>query len=66
MDIVLNGENESITQPCTVRELLAVRKLADRPAAVEVNGSLVPKAKHEEYVLNDGDRVEIVTLVGGG
>lgn len=66
MKIVLNGENESLSQPCTVHELLAARKLADRPAAVEVNGNIVPKAIHEEYILNDGDRVEIVTLVGGG
>ena len=66
MQIVLNGESASIEPPCTVRELLATRNLADRPAAVEVNGKIVPKAKHEEYILIDGDSVEIVTLVGGG
>ena len=32
----------------------------------EVNLELVPKAQHEQHVLADGDRVEIVTLVGGG
>jgi sulfur carrier protein len=33
---------------------------------VEVNGELVPKKRHAEHQVRDGDRVEIVTLVGGG
>ena len=34
--------------------------------AVEVNLELVPRRRHAEHVLRDGDRVEVVTLVGGG
>jgi sulfur carrier protein len=36
------------------------------PCAVEVNRSLVPHRRHAEHALRDGDRVEVVTLVGGG
>ena len=36
------------------------------PCAVEVNQQLVPKAKHSQHQLHGGDRVELVTLVGGG
>lgn len=66
MQIILNGKTQSLSPPCTVCNLLAARDLTDRPAAVEVNGSVVPKAEHKNYQLSDGDRVEIVTLVGGG
>ncbi|MCR5624438.1 MAG: sulfur carrier protein ThiS [Lachnospiraceae bacterium] len=34
--------------------------------AVEVNFSIVPKANFEEYILKDGDSVEVVHFVGGG
>jgi thiamine biosynthesis protein ThiS len=34
--------------------------------AVEVNRALVPKRLHGETPLKHDDRVEVVTLVGGG
>ena len=34
--------------------------------AVERNGSIVPKARYEDTVLQEGDTVEVVTFVGGG
>lgn len=34
--------------------------------AVEVNGTLAPRRRFHEHGLAEGDRVEIVTLVGGG
>lgn len=37
-----------------------------RAFAVEVNGALAPRRRFHERSLADGDRVEIVTLVGGG
>lgn len=49
-----------------VADLLAELGLAGRPAAVEVNGDVVPKAEHAARPIAAGDRVEIVTLVGGG
>jgi thiamine biosynthesis protein ThiS len=36
------------------------------PCAVEVNRMLVPKRRHEQHMLLEGDQVEIVTFVGGG
>jgi sulfur carrier protein len=34
--------------------------------AVECNKQLVPRGRHAETALADQDRLEIVTLVGGG
>ena len=34
--------------------------------AVERNGDIVPRGRHAETWLADGDRVEIVVAVGGG
>lgn len=66
MKLVINGENTSLPRPCTVRELLEQRGLGQAPCAVEVNARLVKKFDHSQHLLAEGDRVEIVTLVGGG
>ncbi len=66
MKITLNGEEMTLEQACTVRTLLDHRGLSAAPCAVEVNRQIVPKRQHEQRVLADGDRIEIVTLVGGG
>jgi sulfur carrier protein len=66
MTLTVNGESRTLDGPCTVAELLERLDLAAAPCAVEVNGDLVPKARHADQPINDGDRLEIVTLVGGG
>ena len=53
-------------QSMNIGELLVELDLDSRPCAVEVNRELVPRASHRDHQLTDGDRVEIVTLVGGG
>jgi sulfur carrier protein len=66
MQIQLNGENREIQEGVTVAGLLEELKLAGKPVAVEVNLELVVKARHGETRLSPGDRVEVVSLVGGG
>lgn len=34
--------------------------------AVELNGSIVPRARYGETLLGDGDVLEVVSFVGGG
>jgi sulfur carrier protein len=34
--------------------------------ATEINGEIIPKSKYEKIVINDGDKIEIVSFVGGG
>jgi sulfur carrier protein len=70
MKIVFNGEDCELTgspaDPLTVAELLKRHDIDPRQVAVEVNLELAPRTRHNEWVLGDGDRVEVVTLVGGG
>jgi sulfur carrier protein len=66
MQINLNGENRDIPAGTTVAGLLEELRLAGKPVAVEINLELVTKAKHSQTRLTQGDRVEIVSLVGGG
>lgn len=66
MEITLNGETQRLPAPATVAELLAARGLAGKRVAVERNGEIVPKGRHAETPVNDGDTLEIVVAVGGG
>lgn len=66
MHVRVNGDMIEIAAGETVAALLGRLKLDGAPCAVEVNETLVPKRSHASQPLNDGDVVEIVTLVGGG
>ncbi|MBB5015062.1 sulfur carrier protein ThiS [Rehaibacterium terrae] len=66
MQIVLNGQAREWPAAPTIAELLASEGLAERRVAVEVNREIVPRSRHAEHRLADGDRVEIVHAIGGG
>jgi thiamine biosynthesis protein ThiS len=66
VDIIFNGEPRTIPAETTVAGLLRELKLDGRHVAVEVNLELVPRTRHAEHQLVPGDRLEVVTLVGGG
>jgi sulfur carrier protein len=66
MTLTVNGQPRPTDDARTVEELIRAMGLAGRPVAVEVNREVVPKRRHADTPLRDGDVVELVTLVGGG
>jgi thiazole synthase len=64
--ITLNGESKAFDNPNTLADLLGQLKIDRSKVAVEVNGEVVPRSRHGEHAMSAGDKVEIVTLVGGG
>lgn len=66
MQIIVNDQPRELVEGSTVAALLEQLGLTDKPVAVEVNLELVPRIRHVHHQLAAGDRLEIVTLVGGG
>lgn len=66
MEIIVNGQARRVGEGATIAELLNELDLAKKYVAVEVNRELVPKMLHAQRRLASGDKLEIVTLVGGG
>ncbi len=66
MRVELNGEPRECPDGATVADLLEELKLDRRYLAVERNREVVPREQHGETRLAEGDRLEVVTLVGGG
>lgn len=66
MKITVNGEQRSLADGTTVRQLLEELQIPQTRVAVEINLEIAPKATYGERPLQDGDRIEIVHFVGGG
>jgi thiamine biosynthesis protein ThiS len=66
LTIVLNGEPRSVPHSTTVADLVAGLGLVPAQVAVEKNRDIVPRAEYARTELHEGDRLEIVTFVGGG
>jgi len=66
VEITVNGQSRQVPEGTTLAALLEQLGLAGKPLAVEVNLQLIPRQQHVQHLLKAGDRVEIVTLVGGG
>ena len=66
MKIHVNGEDREISADATVSDLLQELGVTQPHVAVELNLEVVPRAQHSATALKDGDRLEVVTLVGGG
>jgi sulfur carrier protein len=66
MKILLNGEAREFPGAQSVSSLLLASGFAERRVAVEVNQEIVPRSRHHEHALAEGDRVEIIQAIGGG
>jgi len=66
VEIVVNGERRTVREGTTVRTLLQDLSLPETRVAVERNRSIVRKPDFGSTEIEGGDRIEIVTFVGGG
>jgi thiamine biosynthesis protein ThiS len=64
--IRLNGEPYEIAAPLTISGLLATLDIDPRRVAVEHNLVVIKRDRYDSTVVDNGDEVEIVNLVGGG
>jgi len=66
ISVTINGERRQLDAPINCAELIAKLDLAGKRVALERNGEIVPRSRHAEQRIVDGDRLEIVAAVGGG
>jgi sulfur carrier protein len=66
MKISVNGESRDVDAGTTVAALVQSLGVSAPYVAVELNLEVVPRSQHGETTLREGDRLEVVTLVGGG
>ena len=62
----VNGKRIELDAATPLTEYLAQLGLDPRAVAVEHNGEIVERSRFAETVLDEGDQVEILRMVGGG
>tara|TARA_B100001057_G_scaffold439458_1_gene472654 strand:+ start:364 stop:564 length:201 start_codon:yes stop_codon:yes gene_type:complete len=66
MKILLNNSPETLFDGSTIKNLLEQKNIQNKYFAVEINRKIIPKSDHESHVIKDGDKIEIITAIGGG
>ena len=66
MELRINGEARVFPAPLSVAALIESLGYAGKRVALERNGEIVPRGRHGEVMLAEGDCLEIVVAVGGG
>lgn len=66
MNIILNGESHSLKAICSINELLQELGLAGKPVVAELNHEALTPSEHATRQLQNGDRLELITIAAGG
>ena len=66
MNIILNNESDEVHDGITIKELLDDKKIRTKYIAIEINKKIIPKSSYRKHELKEGDKVEIITAIGGG
>ena len=66
MEIMVNGEKQSVPDGFTAQQLVESMQLQGRRIAMEVNREIVPRSTYAKHTFNAGEHIEIVHAVGGG
>lgn len=66
MPIIVNGQERDFIPNQSLHHLITSMNLDPALVVVELNLTIVPGASFIETILNDGDRLELLSFVGGG
>ncbi|MFT4541931.1 MAG: thiamine biosynthesis protein ThiS [Planctomycetota bacterium] len=66
IEIRVNGAARQVSEGTTLADLILELGLEPSTVAVERNRELVPRARCADTRIESDDRIELVTLVGGG
>ena len=69
MNLTINGELKSLeAKQGTLSLSSLIKQLEHHPLliVVELNGTILPPGNWDQQQIQDGDSLEIVTIVGGG
>jgi sulfur carrier protein len=66
MNLWINGKNEALPHGLDLQQLIELKKLLPERIVVELNETIVARESYPTTALTEGDRVEIVSFVGGG
>lgn len=66
LTIIANGQSRTVKAGSTVADLLHELNILPKYVVVQLDGEIVQHAAFDQAALEEGSKVEIITLVGGG
>lgn len=66
INLQVNGKQVELERPIPLVLYIEQLGINPRTVAVEHNGEIIQRTSFASVVLQDGDKVEIVRMVGGG
>jgi sulfur carrier protein len=66
MTVTVNGTERDVTEGASLAQLLELLGIPASTTVAELNGQIIPRADFVSTALNEGDSIELVTIVGGG
>jgi len=66
MQIIINGELRTHSEKLTAQQLLQELGISEQKLALEINEEIVPRSTLSEYIIQPGDKIEIIHAIGGG
>jgi len=66
INIHVNSQPVTVASPCSLTQLMALKKLDDDGTAIAKNKAIVSRHDWSSTLLSQGDNIDIFTLVAGG
>ncbi len=66
MQVQINGEQRTLATGLTVAKLLQELDIRPDRVAVELNLAILDRSEFDGRSLQEGDRIEIISFIGGG
>jgi sulfur carrier protein len=67
MKVTINGDERELSAGTNVEQVVTELAGARRTGiAISLNGEVVPKSRWSHVAVSDGDRLEVLSAIGGG
>jgi len=66
MKIIVNGQEQEVNEKITLQELLETLSLEGKVMAAAINMNIIKQNDWKNYILQEGDKLELLDFVGGG
>lgn len=66
MIIYINDQPLFLESPCTLQEILVQKNSVAGHIAIAINKQFIPKAMFASMILQEGDRIDLITPMQGG
>ena len=66
MNIFINGKVSEVKKNINIQDILRMNNISDENIVVEINRTIISKMYWNDTKIEENDKIEIITAVGGG